>query len=67
MTTYKTQGREAITEMTSQETGIRILPIAILIFSIYSISHLEVGNGQIENRKRYNDPGQKYTFLYPPN
>jgi hypothetical protein len=49
------------------KTGIRILPISILIISIYSISHLELANAQIENWKRYNDPGQKFTFLYPPN
>ncbi len=49
------------------KTGIKILPISILIFSIYSISHLQLGNAQIENWKRYNDPGQKFTFLYPPN
>jgi hypothetical protein len=48
------------------KTGISILPISILIFSIYSISHLQLGNAQIENWKRYNDPGQKFTFLYPP-
>ena len=48
------------------KTSIRILPISILIFSIYSISHLQLGNAQIENWKRYNDPGQKFTFLYPP-
>jgi hypothetical protein len=49
------------------KTGIKILPISILILSIYSISHLQLGNAQIENWKRYNDPGQKFTFLYPPN
>jgi hypothetical protein len=49
------------------KTGIRILPIAILIFSIYSIIHLQLGNAQIENWKKYNDPGQKFTFLHPPN
>jgi hypothetical protein len=49
------------------KTTIRILPISILIFSIYSISHLHLGNAQIENWKRYSDPGQKFTFLYPPN
>ena len=43
------------------------MPTAILIFSIYSISHLQLGNAQIENWKGYNDPGQKFTFLYPPN
>jgi hypothetical protein len=51
----------------NSKTGIRILPIAILIFSIYSISHLHLGNAQIENWKRYNDLGQKFTFLYPLN
>jgi hypothetical protein len=49
------------------KTGIRILPISILIISIYSISHLQLANAQIGNWKRYNDPGQKFTFLYPPN
>jgi hypothetical protein len=49
------------------KTGIRILHIAILIFSVYSISHLQLGNAQIENWKRYYDPGKKFTFLYPPN
>jgi hypothetical protein len=49
------------------KTGIRILPITILIFSIYSISHLQLGNAQIENWKRYYDPGKKFTFLHPPN
>ena len=47
------------------KTGIRILPISILIISFYSISHLQLANAQIENWKRYNDPGQKFTFLYP--
>ena len=49
------------------KTGIRILSISILIFSIYSISHLQLGNAQIENWKRYYDPGQKFSFLHPPN
>jgi hypothetical protein len=50
------------------KVGIKILLIPLLIFSIYSISHLhlQLGNAQIENWKRYNDPGQKFTFLYPP-
>ena len=48
------------------KTSTRILHISILIFSIYSISLLQLGNAQIENWKRYNDPGQKFTFLYPP-
>ena len=42
------------------------MPTAILIFSIYSVSHLQLGNAQVENWKRYNGPGQKFTFLYPP-
>jgi hypothetical protein len=49
------------------KTSIGILPISILIFSIYSISHLQLANAQIENWKRFNEPGQKFTFLYPPN
>jgi hypothetical protein len=48
------------------KTGIRNLPTAILVFSIYSISHLQLGNAQIENWKKFSDPGQKFTFLYPP-
>jgi hypothetical protein len=40
--------------------------MSILIFSIYSISYLQLGNAQIENWKRYNDPDQKFAFLYPP-
>jgi hypothetical protein len=48
------------------KTATGIFAISILIFSIYSISHLQLGNAQIENWKRYNDPGQKFTFLYPP-
>jgi hypothetical protein len=48
------------------KAGIKILPIFILVFSTYSISHLQLGNAQIENWKRYNDPGHKFTFLYPP-
>ena len=50
------------------KVGIKILLLPLLIFSIYSISHLhlQLGNAQIENWKRYNDPGQKFTFLYPP-
>jgi hypothetical protein len=41
--------------------------MAFLIFSIYSVSHLQLGNAQIENWKKFNDPSQKFTFLYPPN
>ena len=49
------------------KTGMRVLPISILIFSVYSISHFQLGSAQTENWKRYNDPGQKFTFLYPSN
>jgi hypothetical protein len=48
------------------KTTIKILPISILIFSIFLSSHSQLSNAQIENWKRYNDPGQKFTFLYPP-
>src|SRR5678816_4570930 len=49
------------------KAGIRVLLISILVLSIYSICHFQLGNAQTENWKRYNDPGQKFTFLYPPN
>jgi len=39
----------------------------ILIVSIFCICHLQLGNAQTENWKRYDDPSQKFTFLYPPN
>lgn len=45
----------------------RTLFISLLVLSIYSISHLEVGNAQVQNWKRYDDPGKKFTFLHPPN
>lgn len=48
-------------------TVLRILSISILIFSIYSVSHLQLGYGQIVNWKRYYDPGKKFNFLHPPN
>ena len=37
-----------------------------MIFSVYSISESQLGHAQTENWKKYNDPGQKFTFLYPP-
>jgi hypothetical protein len=49
------------------KAGIRVFLISILVLSIYSICHFQLGNAQTENWKRYNDPGQKFTFLYPPN
>jgi hypothetical protein len=35
--------------------------------STYAISHLQIGNGQVENWKSYHDPGNKFNFLHPPN
>jgi hypothetical protein len=40
--------------------------VVLLILYTYSISSLQSGNSQTENWKKYNDPGQKFTFLYPP-
>ena len=48
-------------------TWFRNLIISLLVLSIYSTSYLEVGNAQVENWKRYDDPGKKFTFLHPPN
>ena len=48
------------------KAGIRVLFISVLILSVYWISYLQLGNAQIENWKRYDDPGRKFTFLYPP-
>lgn len=50
-----------------QEKGIRFILTAVVIFSIYSISDLQYGSAQIENWKRYSDPGRKFTFIHPPN
>ena len=38
-----------------------------MIFVICSTSQLQLGNGQIESWKKYDDPGKRFTFLYPPN
>ena len=46
---------------------ISIISICILLFSVYSITELQVGIGQVENLKRYYDPGNRFSFLYPPN
>ena len=51
----------------TSNTVLRIFSISILILSIYSIGHLQSGTGQIVNWKRYNDPGNKFSFLHPPN
>ena len=39
----------------------------MLIFSVYSIGDLQSGTAQIENWKKYDGPGKRFTFLYPPN
>jgi hypothetical protein len=39
----------------------------MLIFSIYSIGDLQSGTAQIENWKKYDGLGKRFTFLYPPN
>ena len=44
-----------------------ILSLTMLIFSIYSIGDLQSGTAQIENWKKYDGPGKRFTFLYPPN
>lgn len=44
-----------------------ILSMCLLVLSIYGITDLQVGNGQVENAKRYFDPGNKFSFSYPPN
>jgi len=48
------------------KAGIRVLFISVLILSVYWISYLQLGNAQTVNWKRYDDPGRKFTFLYPP-
>ena len=52
---------------TNFKTSLTILLISILIFSIYSINHLQSSSGQIVNWKRYYDPGKKFSFLHPLN
>jgi len=39
----------------------------MLIFGVYSIGDLQSAIAQIDNWKRYDDPGKRFTFLYPPN
>jgi hypothetical protein len=48
------------------KTYLPILVMSILIFSIYSISGLQLSAGQVVNWKRYYDPGKKFSFLHPP-
>ena len=49
------------------KTQFKIFSISALIFVICSTSQLQSGNGQIESWKKYDDPGKRFTFLYPPN
>jgi hypothetical protein len=49
------------------KTSFRTLFVSVLVLSIYSISHLELGLAETENWKIYYDPGKKFTFLHPPN
>ena len=49
------------------KTRLKIFSISVLIFVICSTSQLQLGNGQIESWKKYDDPGKRFTFLYPPN
>jgi len=49
------------------KTQFKIFSISALIFVICSTSQLQLGNGQIESWKKYDDPGKRFTFLYPPN
>ena len=51
--------------MMRRRTCIRIFPIVIIVFSIYSINHLQLGNAQVEDRKTYFDVNRKFSFLYP--
>jgi hypothetical protein len=44
-----------------------ILCITILVFSVYSNSNLNSAKAQIDNWKKYSDPGQKFSFLSPHN
>ena len=46
-------------------TCVRIFPIVIMVFSIYSINHVQIGNAQVENWKTYFDTNRKFSFLYP--
>ena len=53
--------------MISKTSIITIISISILTLSIYSNSHLQFVNAQTQNWKKYDDPRQQFTFLYPPN
>ena len=42
------------------------LVITILLISVYFNGNLKSVKGQIDMWKKYSDPGQKFSFLYPP-
>lgn len=44
-----------------------VISSLILILSTCAITSLQIGDGQIGNWTTYNDPGNKFHFLYPPN
>jgi hypothetical protein len=49
------------------KTRFKIFSISILIFVICSTNQLQLGNGQIESWKKYDDPDKRFTFSHPPN
>jgi hypothetical protein len=49
------------------KTCLRIFYISILIFALNSTNQLQLGNGQIESWKKYDDPDKRFSFLHPPN
>ena len=44
-----------------------IFCISLLLFSVYSVVHLNSANAQFDNWKKYSDSTQKFNFMYPPN
>lgn len=44
-----------------------VFSILILILSVYAIIELQSSFAQIDNWKKYNDPGNKFSFSYPAN
>ena len=49
------------------KTRFKIFSISVLIFVICSTNQLQLGNGQIESWKKYDDPDKRFTFSHPPN
>ena len=52
---------------TKAVTWVLCIMSLFLPLSVYSISNLHEVNAQINNWKKYSDPGQKFNFAYPPN